>query len=278
METNTNKGAALSSEKAASGWASAGFGGTQKEEQRLATLYGPNRVWLKPGTSQEWVFIDDEPLCFHEHNPKINGDWKNWMTCLQNISDDGVPCCEILGAKTRYYVGYFTVVDLSKWTDKKGNVHQYEIKLLPAKLKTLKKLQRKKQDKGTLIGAMYKVTRETDQSPACGDDFEYLREADLSKLFDLVNYKGKKLAEHFAKADSDPVVQHMLKQTFNLRLGDDNKVLPKISPFNYYSLFEPKSAKEVRSMLHGAKIESWDDDDKGAKPGAGTGADEEVPF
>lgn len=274
---DTNKNDALSDGK--TGWANAGFGGTQKEEQRLATMYGPNRVWLKPGTSQEWVFIDDEPLCFHEHNPKINGDWKNWFTCLQNISEDGVPCCEILGAKTRYYVGYFTVVDLSKWTDKKGNTHQYEVKLLPAKLKTLKKLERKKKDKGSLVGAMYKVTRETDQSPACGDDFEFIRDADLTKLFEVANYKGKKLSEHYGKAE-DPVVKHMLNQTFSLRLGDDNKILPKIAPFNYMSLFEPKTAKDIRAMLNGVTIEGWDDDKggKGGASGAAGGADEEVPF
>jgi hypothetical protein len=272
METNKTEGSKQS-------WATTGFGGNQKEEQRLATLYGPNRVWIKAGGSQEWVFIDDEPLCIHEHNPKINGDWKNWLTCLQNISEDGVPCCEILGAKSRYYVGYFTVVDLSKWTDKKGNVHQYEVKLLPAKLQTLKKLARKKEDKGSLIGALYKVHRETEKSPSCGDDFEYIRDADLSKLFEVANYKGKKLSELYGKAVEDPVVAHMLKQTFNLKYGDDNKILPKIAPFNYLSLFEPKSAKDVRSFLKGAKIEGWDDSKGGGeKGGGGSSADEEVPF
>lgn len=261
-------------------WASEGFSGVKAEEERLATMYGPNRVWIPAGGSQEWVFVDDTPFCFHEHNPKISGNWKNWMTCLQNVSDDGVPCCEILGAKSRYYTGYLTVVDLSKWTDKKGNVHQYEIKLVGAKLKTLKKLERKKKDRGSLVGCIFKVTREDDKSPNVGDDFEFVREADLTKLFDVTNYKGKKLAELYAKAVEDPTQMNVLKKTFNVLLGDDKKPLPKIPTFNYYSLFEPKSAKDIRTMLSGVKIESWDDDnDKAAgdKAAAG-GADEDVPF
>lgn len=262
-------------------WASEGFDGVKGEEERLATMYGPNRVWIPPGGSQEWVFITDTPFCFHEHNPKIGGNFKNWLTCLKNVSEDGVPCCEILGDKSRYYTGYFTVVDLSKWTDKKGNVHQYEVKLVGAKLKTLKKLERKKKDRGTLIGSIFKVTREDDKSPNVGDDFEFVREASLEKLFDVANYKGKKLAELYAKAIEDPTQMNVLKKTFDLQLGDDKKPLPKIPSFNYYSIFEPKAAKDVKSMLANVKIEDFDDDTKdggGSKSTSGGGADETVPF
>lgn len=261
-------------------WAATGFGGLKAEEERIATMYGPNRVWIPPGGSQEWVFIDDVPFCFHEHNPKIDGNWKNWTTCIRDVSDDGAPCCEILGANSRYFTGYFTVVDLSKWTDKKGNVHQYEIKLVGAKMKTLKKLERKKTDRGSLVGCIYKVTREDDKSPNCGDDFEFVREAQLDKLFDVTNYKGKKLADLFGKAGEDPTQMNILKKTFNLLVGDDQKPISKIPTFNYYSLFEPKSPKDLRTLLAGAKVERWDDDaDPGAAPkSAGGGADEDVPF
>lgn len=262
-----------------SSWAKSGFEGLKAEEERLATQYGPNRVWIPPGGSQEWVFVDDTPFCFHEHNPKINGNWKNWLTCLQGVSEDGVPCCEALGAKSRYYTGYFTVVDLSKWTDKKGNVHQYEVKLVGAKLKTLKKLERKKKDRGTLVGSIYKITREDDKSPNCGDDFEFIREADLTKLFDVANYKGKKLPELYAKAADDVVQMNVLKKTFNLSI-DDGKIVPKIPSFNYFNLFEPKDAKTVKSMLAGVQVEGFEDGEGGGKAAgaAAGGADEDVPF
>lgn len=184
-------------------WYDTGFGGMKHEEDRLAALSGPQRFWIPSGGNKLFVFLDDEPCCIYEHNPKINGSWKNWITCLNGVSDD-IPCCEILGDKTKYYVGYFTVIDCSDYTDKKGNKYQYELKLLPAKIKTLKKFRRKKEERGSLVNTLFKATREDDKSPSCGDEFEFQREADLAKLLPLVIYKGKKLVELIAKANETP--------------------------------------------------------------------------
>lgn len=260
-------------------WAQQGFDGTKQEEERLATMYGPNRIWVKPGTSQEFVFVDDTPFCFYEHNPKIDGNWKNWVTCLQNVTDGGeVPCCEILGANSRYYVGYLTVVDMSKWTDKKGNVHQYEVKLLPAKLKTLKKFKRKKEERGSLVGCIYRTTREDDKSANVGDEFEFIKEADLSKVFDVANYKGTKLAEMYSKAAESPEQLAILQKIFTLSM-DGGKILPKVPMFNYYSIFSPKAPRDLRTLLAGATMDR-DDDAKGSdtKSGGAAGADEDIPF
>jgi hypothetical protein len=260
-------------------WAQQGFDGTKKEEERLATMYGPNRVWLKPGTSQEFVFVDDTPFCFYEHNPKIDGSWKNWITCLKDVSDGEVPCCEILGQNSRYYVGYLTVVDMSKWTDKKGNVHQYEVKLLPAKLKTLKKFKRKKEERKSLVGCIYRATREDDKSANVGDEFEFVKEADISKVFDVANYKGTKLAEMYAKAMESPEQMAILQKIFTVPLVD-GKILPKVPAFNYYSIFEPKSPRDCRTALAGATMDRDDAGGAGGAAAAGgsAGADEDIPF
>lgn len=262
-------------------WAQQGFGGLKHEEERLATLFGPNRVWLKPGSSLEFLFIDDEPFTFYEHNPKIDGSWRNWVTCLSGSDYDTTPCCEILGPNSKYYVGYFTVVDLSKWTDKKGNVHQYEVKLLPAKAKTLKKLKRKKEERGSLVGCIYKAHREDEESANVGDEFEFIKEADLSKVFDAVNYKGTKLAELYAKAfEGGPEQIALLQKTFSLSIGDDKKPVQKVVPFNYFSIFEPKDPRTVKTFLAGATMDR--DDDKAKSPaatsGAAAAADEDIPF
>lgn len=256
-------------------WASEGYEGTKREEDRIAQQYGPNRMWMPVGTSKEVIFLDDEPVCFHEHNPKINGDWKNWLTCLQAVSDDGAPCCEILGAKSRYWVGYFTVVDCSKWTDKKGNTYQYEIKLLPAKLKSLKKFQMKKKDRGSLVGCLYKAARSDDKAASIGDEFEFVKDADLTKLYDVANYRGKKMAELYSKAVENEDAMRNLKRTFKLQMGTDGKPLPKLVPFNYYALFEPKSAKDVRMMLAGVKPDERGGEDNEPKGGS---ASDDIPF
>lgn len=262
-------------------WIQSGFGGIKGEEDRLANLYGPNRVWIKPGTSTELLFIDDEPSSMYEHNWKADGSWKNWLTCLSQGDFGEIPCCELLGANSKYYVGFFTVVDLSKWTDKKGNVHQYEVKLLPAKLKTQKKLQRKKEELGKLSGNIIKCFRETDDSASVGDEFTFVKTVeDMSKVFSVANYKGAKLGEMYGKAAENPDELNRLMKTFRVQLDDAGKPKPVVVPFNYASVFEMKDPKTVRTLLAGAS--------KGELDGGGSsststssssgGSAEDIPF
>lgn len=259
-------------------WFDTGYQGIKKEEDRLAQQYGPDRFWVKAGEKKLFVFVDDEPFGIHEHNPRINGDFKNWTTCLQGVYED-VACCALFGAQSRYYVGYYTVIDLSEWQDKKGNKHQYEIKYLPAKLKTLKKFQRKKGERGSLVGAIYSSVREDAKSPNVGDEFEFQREADMGKLFAVVNYKGKKLTERFTEAESNSEKLERLRREFEITVDAEGKIVPKIPHFNYMELLKPRTAKELRETFTGVKIEQGWGDGGGAAPAAGGAkADEEVPF
>lgn len=258
-------------------WYDTGYEGVNKAEDRINQLGGPRRFWLKPGSSAEFVFVDDEPLAIYEHNPKMNGHFRNWITCVKGIYDE-TPCCDEIGEKTRYYIGYYTIIDCSKWTDNKGNSHQYEIKFLPAKLKSLKKFKRKKEDRlqagnGGLAGCLYKATREDNKSPSIGDEFEYLKDADMGKLFQLANYAGKKLSDLFAKASEDPANLARLQKVFALKLDPQGRPLPQIPQFNYMELLKPKSTKDLRDMLKG-NVEK--DEDSGSS--SGHGADEQVPF
>lgn len=252
-------------------WYDTGYDGIEREKERIARSSGPNRFWMKAGTTREIVFVDDEPLCLYEHNPKINGKWTNWFTCLKDTSDI-IPCCDKLGEKTRYYVGYYTIVDLTEHKDAKGNSYQYEVKLFPAKLKTLGVLRRKKQQKGSLIGAKFNVARDSTEDPNCGGEFEYDRDADLEKLFKVANYKGKKLVELYKEASEKPEVLARMKDTFQTSM-EGEALAQRIFPFNYYNLLEPKDPKDLRQILGASSIES---DDGPAGPGAA--ADDEIPF
>ncbi len=263
-------------------WAQSGFGGVKVEQERQATANGPNRFWMPENSSKEFLFIDDEPTQIHEHNPKINGDFKNWLTCLQGISESAT-CCELLGPKSRYPVWYFTVVDLSKWTDKKGNVYQNEIKFFPAKLKTAQKFERKKKERGTLVGSIFRASRDGAKSSSVGDEFEFVREADLSKLFEHVVYKNKKLSELYARANTDADALHLLKKVFQLQIGENNSVVNKVVAFDYRSLLAPKTSAELKPMLRGA-TSGFDNDGPtggsaaGGAGGAGAGASDDIPF
>lgn len=262
-------------------WYSTGLNNAAQDRKSDFTTYGPDRIWIPAGKSRELIFIDSQAFTFDEHNAFINGSWKNWMTCSAPITEEGEPeCCRILGTKEgRYRVTMFTVIDCDKWTDKKGNVRQYEVKVLPAKFNTAQKLHRKAEelakDNKTLVGRLYKVTRETAKSPSVGDEYEYVRDVDMSKLFSVATYKGKKLTELWDKADESADVFTKLARVFNVAKGADGKVNRMLVPFRYDSVFAPKMNSEIKSMLAGYKRKESTSADEGD---SGSNADEEVPF
>lgn len=240
-------------------WYQTGYAGMPQEAVRQGQLYAPNRLWIPAGQKKDEVFIDDEPCCIREHNPKLKGDWKNWFTCLEGIYDD-VVCCDQLGSNSRYYVGYYTICDASEYTDKKGNKHQYELKFLPAKWKTLNKLKLKREDRDGFVGSLYTVIRSDEKSPSCGDDFEFKRAVDMDKLFDLANYRGKRLVDLYNKARQDDIAMEALKKVFKLEFDANGNLLDKIVPFNYMELLKPKTPKELRDLLKGYSPEGADAD------------------
>jgi hypothetical protein len=234
-------------------WYNQGYSGLAKEQERLEDLQGPQRLYIPAEGQKEIVFVDDEPFCIYEHNPKIGSSFRNWMTCLQGAKDD-VVCCKVLGPNSRYYCGYLTVVDCTRWQDKKGNWHQYELRLLQAKMRTLKKFERKRADKGTLVGSLFKVTREDDKSPTCGDDFDFQKQGDLDKLFEVCSYRGEKLTALWDEAEEKPEVMARIKKTFQIEASSDGKLPRTVPQFNYLHVLKPKSPSELKLLLSSADV------------------------
>jgi hypothetical protein len=259
-------------------WYQKGFSTTEYDKERAeqrSRFWPPNRFFLKAGEAKRIVFLDDEPFCFDEHNPTIDGDWRNWLTCLQSTYDD-VVCCEKLGAKSRYRTGYYTVVDCSEWTNKNtGVVHQFEVKLFQAKVKTLKNLQVIKEKRGGLAGKMFESRRVDSKSPNVGEMFDFEREVDLEKMFEVANQWGKPLQDLYETASSDDDgaedLMTELQNRFQLVTTEKGKIVQKIFPFNYFKLFAPKSPDAVRELLQGYTPPSAVDTGR-------VGADKSVPF
>lgn len=260
-------------------WYSSGFGGIKGEEDRLASMYGPPKLWLKAGATKSIVFVDDNPACLHEHSPKINGSWGNSYTCLRDMYPDDVACCEILGQDTRHFVGYFTVIDMDQWKDKKGNLHEFEIKLLPAKVKSLKMIEHKKVSReNRLAGRIFNIRRTDDKSPSIGDDYEYNRDVkDPSALFASVQFKGKKLSEFFTKSVETEEGLAKLKKTFAVTYADGVPV-PKLVPFSYQDILRPKTPKDLRDILRGAKIEKNGPGSTNSTGSDASSNEKDVPF
>lgn len=179
-------------------WAAgSGYKGLDKDIEDNTQDYGPRRFWLKPDTSTDIIFLDDNPLRFYEHSVCINGKWAgNTATCTQ---ESDCPLCAI-GDKPAY-VGVWSVVDRSQWKDKKGIEHKDELRLFVAKSKVMTKLSRrsekfraKQRAKGVpetgLTGIIFEVTRGDGKSASTGDDFETKAKAkqELLDKYELPDY------------------------------------------------------------------------------------------
>ena len=264
-------------------WSKNGYTNLKVEDERLAALQQPDRFWFPVGGTRELVFVDDASFQIHEHNPRISGDSKNWFTCLSGVADD-VVCCRLLNRSfPKYLAGYYTVVETSATTDKKGNTHQYGIKLLDAKFNTLKKFEQKQADRVAqdgvgMAGSLYKTSRTGEKSPACGEDYEFQRRAVMENLFNVVTYRGKSLKDAFAKACGNQVEIDKLKRVFQIEVDENLQVVPKLVPFNYESVLRPRNPQSIKELLMGGvEAPSWQKggaEDSGAK----AGADESVPF
>jgi hypothetical protein len=215
---------------------------------------------MPPDSRREIVFVDSEPAAIYEHNPKINGTFRNWVTCIRDVDDRGCPACEKLGDRDRYLVGYFTVVDLSKWVDKKGVTHQFETCFLPVKFGGLKKLRRKADDAkeagrtSGLAGQLYRISRDTDKDASSGGEFEWVRPVDMAKLFDVAVFQGRKLSDLYNRADESPTATAALKKKFQLELdpNTDGRIVRKLVPFNYMEILQPISYRDLKARIAGA--------------------------
>jgi hypothetical protein len=265
-------------------WYNSGFNGMQREQERLDSQHGPRRFYIPAGQEKEVVFVDDDPFCIYEHNPKIDGNFRNWLTCLSGTPQDPV-CCKTLGSKTRYYCGYLTIVDCSVWEDQRGNSHQYEMRLLQAKMKTLKKFRRKKESKGSLVSQLYMAVREDDKSPSCGDEFEHTREVEMTKLFELTCYQGVKLSEMWDEAEAKEDSMKRVLRTFAVEPDEDGKLPRTIPRFNYFELLKPQDSEELAIALGAAEKSTNDFNDRRPSKSGGGGASnsnatksDDVPF
>lgn len=259
-------------------WYQTGYDAATKEEQRIQSASGPNRLWIKAGTGREIVLVDDEPFCIQEHNAKINNSWQNHHTCNKGL-EESCFSCQHLGEKSKAFTGYLTCVDCTEYIDKKGNKHQFELKLVGGKLSMVKKWQRKKQDRGSLILSKWKIHREDDKKPSIGDEWEGSGSVqDPEKMFALANYRGKKLSEMFDKAEQHPDSMALVKRLFQVEVTADNKLVRQVPAFNYMEILKPRGNAWARDLLAGVSRDEATGGSKDPADNDGRGNEEEIPF
>lgn len=228
-------------------WYNTGFDGLNKADQEAVASYQPSRFWLRLGDTKDVIFVDDSGFEIKEHNPRYNGTFKNWRTCGRGYYPEAI-CCQAFGKP--YYVAYFTIVDCTEWKDRNDNLHKFELSLLPARYASAQKFKRKKEDKGALAGMQYKVSRDNDKV-AIGDDWEFNKDVNMEKMFDVVCFRGSKLKDVFAKAEKDPEEMKKLKKWFNLDglIDSKGKIQRVIPPFNYMEILKPRDIEFIKDDI-----------------------------
>ena len=201
------------------GWYNRGIDDEALKKAESERGGGTRRFWMPPNSTRKIIMLDDEPFCIHEHNPKINGQFKdNWYTCRKGADVNDLACPMCSSKVRRYYIGFVTVLDATGWTTKKDNkLVIYQRQLFPMKVESLKRFKIIKHKKTHLVGAIFDVTRTDDRSPQCGDMFDFEGYADLKdeKYFFDSRLEGKKKAPE---------------------------------PFNYLDILKPLSSKEMMAI------------------------------
>jgi len=225
-------------------WWDVGFEGEHIERAKREATKKQRRFYMKNDTSRDLIFLDDEPFCITEHNPRINGTWKdNWFTCRRGMEDD--PRCPLCMSNVkRYFVGFLTVLDTTGFVGDDGKEIKNLPYLYPLKMESLKLVKQLKREYETLVNAKFTVSRTSGKAPNIGNMFAF---------------KG------YVDINSDE-----FKYTSRL---DGKRYSPE--PFEYKKILEPIGFDEMRALGVG-----MDDSNSGSSSSSGKdeGGDDDVPY
>lgn len=153
-----------------------------RQKARRESAGQMRRIWMKPDESKHITFVDgnvhpkgyDLPFRFMEHQVQINGDWRNWFTCLGK----DCPACE--DGNKPYLAEAITVIDHTEFESKiDKKKHKDEQRLFIAKTTVQKVLKKARDKKKSLRGWRAEVSRNKAESPGTGDSFDFEERTEL---------------------------------------------------------------------------------------------------
>lgn len=169
----------------------------RREKVRAGQVW---RWYLKDGQEKTGTFVDGDesphgletPFVFMEHQVEINGDFKNWFTCIQGRKGpDGkkmdCPLCK--GGNQAYLAGAFTIIDHTIWKDKGGKKHKDDKKLFVCKSQVLKVLRKAMAKKEGLRGWRVEISRTGEKTPNTGDQFDFESRTELDDEMQPFDYR-----------------------------------------------------------------------------------------
>jgi hypothetical protein len=188
------------------------------------------------------AFIDGVPFTYREHQFYLNGNWRNWQTCLIGTGDK---CPYDEAGNKNYFVGAYTVIDTREWRGKDNTVHKNEVSLYPSKGDSLKALRILADARdGDLAGCMFRVSRSGDKSPSVGNVYDFIERLPTKTIRIKMSGMGEQSIQILDT--QNPIVAK--------KLGGQFKNL--IKPFDYPTVVQPKSRAEALSWMGAQNIQA----------------------
>lgn len=189
-------------------WYKTGYGATKEAyDYSDKDGGGPRRHWQPPEVTNRVLFLDDDPMLLWEHNYQYNGSWKQWDACLvRNKIEAQCYFCERWPDKHPYFIGFHSVINMTPWKSKKGNVYCYQRELFGARLGgrdrpgILKELERLRLKYGRLRGLVFDVYRSGKLTESCGDKFDLVEKIEPAAI---AEFRDEHLRAHLAKINAD---------------------------------------------------------------------------
>ena len=180
-----------------SSWFEQGYEGLDREEEKARVrkeqkekMSGDlRRLWLPAKKNLEATFVTDPPFCFWEHQLQIDGNWRNWATCVRGL--EGYKYCPIckLSDKIkkfwRYYAGAYKIIDHNEWTDRSDVFHKDTPLLMIARKDSLAVFRNHANIRSGLVGCRYNVFRSGSKSASIGDDWNFLEKITEEQMVEM---------------------------------------------------------------------------------------------
>lgn len=257
-------------------WMGTGYDGLDKVYEEMGGKGGPRRVWIPPLKTARFMFLDDMPTKFWEHQFFYNQNWRNWEPCVvRNKLGPSCPVCEASDKHYPYYVGLHTVIAMTPWFTKKGS-HEvcFNREIFAARLGgdekpgVLKKLKKLSEKHGRLRGLVFDVERPGKKTEVCGSEFELVESIDPKGIHE---YATAQLKSYIARANEK------LPPDKQLTLEKHWKRNPW-EPYNFEEIIKPRSYDELKGMFArggGSSGSGGSGETEGDEAGQG---DDELPY
>ena len=229
------KSSNLGGKEESGAWYKTGFGNVPPPMPRKEKTTW--RFWIPYGEERDIIFLDEDPFIVAEHSCKLEGRWGHVYTCLTGVDPKGCPLCDELKSNdkaliSRSYppVSCFTILDSKPWVDRDKNTHNWSTRLLAAKQVPSSLLAKLQNQYGTLLGAVWTVSRLGDKSASTGDSIMFKEWLVDPEQFDTHEQYWAALKDKLGLEETPQQV-------------------------DYVKELKPKSRKELEAIVFGARNE-----------------------